>query len=295
MQRRIRGEEMGKARLKFRKTKKKTTRFIGPLIKRIADNDVIGMAAQLAYFFLLSLFPLLIFMMTLLPFTPLEQKDILNVLESALPAEGYKMIETTISEVMKSRSGGLLSIGIIGTLWSASAGMNSLMKSLNRAYEVEEERSFIVTRSLAIVLTLALIFVFIVALLLPVFGKQIGMFAFSYLGLSEEFLKIWGAIRWILTPVILFLVFLGLYYVTPNIKIKCLTAVPGALFASLGWIAVSFGFSFYVSNFTNYTATYGGIGGIIVLMLWFYFSGIIIMVGGEINSLLTANKKSCDV
>lgn len=285
---------MGKMRLKFRKEKNKWMRNLKPLIKKIIQNDVAGMAAQLAYFFLLSLFPMLIFMVTLLPYTPLTQQDIFNVIKDYAPQETFAMIQKTLNEVMASRSGGLLSIGIIGTLWSASNGMNALMKSLNKAYDVTEKRSFIVARSLAIVLTIAMIFVFMIALLLPVFGKQIGLFIFSFLGLSEVFLKVWAVIRWVLTPVILFVVFLAVYYMAPSLKIKCTTAVPGAIFASVGWIVVSLGFSFYVSYFGNYSSTYGNIGGIIILMLWFYISALIIMVGGEINSVMGDKKDRCE-
>ncbi|HBZ11230.1 MAG TPA: YihY/virulence factor BrkB family protein [Bacillus bacterium] len=257
------------------------------MARRISDNDVTGFAAQLSYFFLLSLFPMLIFLFTLLPYTPLTQQDIFHLIKDFAPAETYTMIKRTISGIMDNRSSGLLSVGVIATLWAASKGMNSLMKSLNRAYDVEEKRSFIVSRGLSILLTIAMIFVFILALLLPVFGKQLGLFIFSYLGFSGEFLKIWSVIRWVLTPVILFLVFLAVYYLAPSVKVRFATAVPGSIFASIGWIVVSLGFSFYVSNFGNYTAMYGSIGTIIVLMLWFYFSAIIIMIGGEINSYFT--------
>nr|WP_325167521.1 YihY/virulence factor BrkB family protein [Lederbergia citri] len=284
---------MGKARLKIRKEKNKLMKFMKPLIRKILDNDVTGMAAQLAYFFLLSLFPLLFFVVTLLPFTPLTQQDIFNLIKDVAPAETILMIEKTLNEIMQNRSGGLLTVGIIGTLWSASNGMNALMKSLNRAYDVKEKRSFFVARSLAIAFTFAMIFVFIFALLIPVFGKQIGIFLFSTLGYSDIFLKVWGVVRWALSPVILFIVFLAIYYLAPSIKIRCITAVPGAIFSSIGWIIVSIGFSFYISHFGNYSATYGSIGGIIVLMLWFYITALIIMVGGEINSLISREKDKC--
>jgi membrane protein len=286
---------MGIKEAKARKKRQKMIEFIILLIKKIQYNDVPGLAAQLAYFFLLSLFPMLIFLVTLLPFTPITQQDIFRLVKDFAPPETYALIHDTLGEIMASRSGGLLSIGFIATLWSASNGMNALIKSLNRAYEVDEKRSFFVARSLSVVLTVALIFVFLLALLLPVFGKQIGLFIFSFLGLSGEFLKIWGIIRWTLTPVILFLIFLTIYYLAPNIRIRCIRAVPGAVFATAGWIIVSLGFSYYVSNFGNYTATYGSITGIIILMLWFYFSAIIIMVGGEINSYFTKKKGKCDL
>lgn len=278
---------MGMKKVKFNRKKRKFKEFIKILIAKIKDNDVTGFAAQLSYFFLLSLFPMLIFLFTLLPYTPLTQQDIFNVIKDFAPPETYQMIKTTLAGILDNRSGGLLSLGIIATLWTASKGMNALIKSLNRAYEVEEARSFIMTRGLSVLLTLGLIFVFIIALLLPVFGKQIATFLLSYVGLSDNFLNIWGAIRWLLTPVILFVVFLIIYYLAPNIKIRDIKAVPGAVFASIGWIVVSLAFSFYVSNFSNYSAMYGGIGAIIVLMLWLYFSAIIVMVGGEINSYFT--------
>lgn len=285
---------MGMKQVRLRKERKKLENFIQVMRRRISENDVTGFAAQLSYFFLLSLFPMLIFLFTLLPYTPLTEEDIFNLINDFAPEETYTMIKGTISGIMDNRSSGLLSVGFIATLWAASKGMNALMKSLNRAYDVEEERSFIVSRGLSIILTIAMIFVFILALLVPVFGKQLGIFIFSYLGLSDQFLNVWSVFRWGLTPVILFLVFLAVYYLAPSIKVRCVTAIPGSIFASIGWIAVSLGFSFYVSNFGNYTAMYGSIGTIIIMMLWFYFSAIIIMIGGEINSYFTDKHSHCD-
>lgn len=284
---------MRKTRFKMRKSKNKIIRFIQVLIDKVADNDVTGMAAQLAYFFLLSLFPLLIFIITLLPYTPLSSEDIFQAIKDFAPTESLELVESTITDIMGNRSGGLLSIGVIGTLWSASKGMNALSKSLNRAYEVQEERSFIISRSLSVMFTLAMIFVFILALMLPVFGRQLGVFIFSSFGLSEAFLQVWAFLRWAISLCVLFIVFLGIYYFAPSIRFRCITAFPGAIFASVGWMIVSFGFSFYVSNFTNYESTYGNIGGIIILMLWFYVSSIIIIVGGEINSMFIEKKKGC--
>lgn len=268
--------------------------FFKKLFQKITDGDVSGLAAQLAYFFLLSLFPLLIFMVTLLPYLPFSQSDILNVISDFAPGETMDMIHSTLNEVMSNRNTGLLSFSIIATIWSASNGMNAVVKSLNDAYEVGETRSFIVTRLMSILLTVAMIFVFVIALLLPVFGREIGLFLFSQFGFSDQFMTIWGAIRWAISPIILFIVFVGLYYIAPSKHIKCLSAVPGAVFATLGWVGVSLAFSYYVSNFGNYSATYGSIGGIIVLMIWFYLTGIIIMIGGHINAIMnTKNSSDC--
>ncbi|MGE6753443.1 YihY/virulence factor BrkB family protein [Rossellomorea sp. NPDC071047] len=268
--------------------------FSKSLFSNISANDVTGLAAQIAYYFLLSLFPLLIFIVTLLPYLPVEQGDILGLVRDFAPGETMSMIEETLQDVMSNRNSGLLSVSIIATIWSASNGMNAIVKSLNRAYDVEETRSFIATRLMSILLTLAMILVFVIALLLPVFGKQIGLLLFSQFGFSEQFLTVWNGIRWAISPIILFIIFVGLYFFAPSKRIKCLSAFPGAIFATLGWVLASLAFSYYVGSFGNYSATYGSIGGIIVLMIWFYLTGIIIMIGGEINALVTIkDKDSC--
>ncbi|MGD6960340.1 YihY/virulence factor BrkB family protein [Rossellomorea aquimaris] len=268
--------------------------FSKSLFSNISANDVTGLAAQIAYYFLLSLFPLLIFIVTLLPYLPVEQGDILGLVRDFAPGETMSMIEETLQDIMSNRNSGLLSVSIIATIWSASNGMNAIVKSLNRAYDVEETRSFIATRLMSILLTLAMILVFVVALLLPVFGKQIGLLLFSQFGFSEQFLTVWNGIRWAISPIILFIIFVGLYFFAPSKRIKCLSAFPGAIFATLGWVLASLAFSYYVGSFGNYSATYGSIGGIIVLMIWFYLTGIIIMIGGEINALVTIkDKDSC--
>ncbi|WP_137742958.1 YihY/virulence factor BrkB family protein [Robertmurraya siralis] len=255
------------------------------LWKRIGEDDVMGLAAQLAYFFLLSLFPLLIFLVTLLPYLPITQEEMLSVVADFAPGETMTFIETNLNEIMNQQSRTLLSFGIIATMWSASNGINAIIRALNKAYDVKENRSFVVARGMAIIFTVAMIFVFIIALLLPVFGKQIGMFLFAKLGFSSHFLSFWHMLRWILSFLIIFIVFLVLYWLAPNKRFQCIDAVPGAIFATVSWLIVSWGFSFYVSNFGNYSATYGSIGAVIVLLIWFYLTGVIIILGGEVNAL----------
>lgn len=263
--------------------------LIPRLVKRIFANDIFGLAAQLAYFFLLSLFPLLLFLVTLLPYLPITQEDILGVIRDFAPGESMQLIETNINQ-LSQKNGKLLSFGIIATIWSASNGINAIVKALNSAYEVEESRPFLIARGMAILFTFAMLFVFVVALLLPVFGKLIGIYLFAKFGLSDEFMSIWNTLRWLVSSIILFIVFTGLYWIAPNKKLKCITVVPGAIFATFGWILSSLAFSYYVTNFGNYSATYGSIGAIIVLMIWFYLTGVIIIIGGEINAIFSKYK-----
>ncbi|WP_338471781.1 YihY/virulence factor BrkB family protein [Niallia sp. XMNu-256] len=267
--------------------------FFKHLWKRFNEDDYSGIPAQLAYFFLLSLFPLLIVIVSLFPYLPITSEDLLVTVRDFAPAGAIDLIEKGLAEISQ-KNGTLLSLGIIGTLWSASNGINAIVKVINRSYNIDEDRTFIRKRIMAILLTVAMIVVIIVALILPVFGKHIGIFLFSQFELSSQFLTIWNALRFIVSAVIIFLIFIALYWMAPSKRFACRTAIPGAVFATIGWIITSFAFSYYVSNFSNYSTTYGSIGAVIVLMIWFYISGVIMIIGGDINAYFTIyRKKDC--
>lgn len=266
--------------------------FIKELLTRIKKVDVTGLASQLAFFFLLSLFPLLIFMITLLPYLNLDQSEIFIFIREYAPASVASLIERTLGEILNNRNGGLLSFGVLATIWSASKGMNALTKALNRSYFQEETRSFIVARGMSVVFTVMLIGVLVMALLLPVFGQQIGVFVFSYLGIEEGFLKLWISMRWIIPPILIYLVFSLIYWLVPNLKLHYKSVLLGSAFSTIGWIVTSFGFSFYVGSYGNYSTTYGSIGTIIVLMMWLYLSAIILMLGGQINAVMSERKQA---
>ena len=262
----------------------KTVKYIQNALVRIKNHDVSGMAAQLAFFFLLSLFPLLLFLVTLLPYLPITKLDILSFIETFVPENSMLLIETQVDYLMVGNVK-LLSIGIIGTLWSASNGMNALFKAFDRAYDIQENRTYLLRRVLSVLLTLAMIFVFIIALLLPVFGHQILSFLIERTGLNPEFAQIWSTIRWFGSGIITFVVFCVLYWIFPMVKLHGRKVIGGALFATIGMTIFSIGFSYYVNNFSTYTSTYGSIGAVMILMLWFYLSAHIIILGGEINAI----------
>lgn len=266
--------------------------FTKELITRIKKVDVTGLASQLAFFFLFSLFPLLIFVFTLLPYLNLDQSEIFILIREFAPESVASLIEDTVGEILTKRNGGLLSIGAIATVWSASKGMNALTKALNLSYFKEETRSFFIARGMSMVFTIMLIAVLIVALVLPVFGQQIGIFIFSYLGLEEGFLMLWNSFRWIVPPVLIFSVFSLIYWLVPNVKIQLSSVLVGAAFATVGWIITSLGFSFYVGSYGNYSNTYGSIGAIIVLMMWLYLSAIVLMLGGQINAVMRERRQA---
>ncbi|MCB5935228.1 YihY/virulence factor BrkB family protein [Caldibacillus thermoamylovorans] len=273
---------------------KKSINWVLDLYRRIIRHDSLGYSAQLAYFFLLSLFPLLITMFSLLPYLPLKTEDIMYFISDFAPGETITFIDSTLDTLLEKHNGGILSFGIIATLWAASNGMNAIIRAMNLAYEIDDDRPFFIVRGLSVLLTIVMIAVFIIALLLPVFGKHIGIYISSKFGYTDQFIDTWNTIRFSLSSVILFIVFSAVYFLTPNRKMKCATVVPGAVFSTIGWILASMGFSFYVNNFGNYTFMYGSLGVIIVLMIWFYITGAVLIIGGEINGLNEENKrKNC--
>lgn len=261
---------------------------------RIIEVDVFGLSAQLAYFFLLSLFPFLLFLINLIGYFSVDEEIVLQAIGDFAPPAVIELIQTNVGNLLNVQNGGLLSIGIVGTLWAASNGVNAITKALNRAYHIEPKRSFVIYRLFAMVMTIAMFLVVIVALLLPVFGQAIGEYLFSWVGWSKEFSQMWQTLRWGTSSVIFFIVLTFLYKFFPRQKVYLKHVVWGALFSTICWQVVSLGFSYYVSSLRNYSATYGSLGTIIVLMIWFYLFGMIVIVGGVLNSYiheLKLNKK----
>ncbi|MBC1376756.1 YihY/virulence factor BrkB family protein [Listeria sp. FSL L7-0091] len=258
---------------------------------RVGRNDVSGNAAQLAYYMLFSIFPMLLIAATLLAYLHIDKDSVFNMIKEFAPDQIMSFLEENLNTLLTQKNGGLLSIGIIATLWSASNGMNAVMKSLNKAYGVTNKRNYVVQRLLSMFFTLAMLATVGATLLLLVFGQQIGMFLINHLNFSEDFLSFWNNLRWTVTLVVIFVVFTFLYWVAPNRRSTLISVLPGALFSTIGWTVASVGFAYYVNNFGNYSATYGSIGVIIILMLWFYLTGIILMIGGELNATLAIRKK----
>src|SRR5262249_11870189 len=259
---------------------------------KIFEDDVLGRAAQLAYHWLFSLFPLLIFLTTLLAFLPMRRnpEQWIGMLSAFLPSEAYTLLNKTFQQIAGRQRGGLLSFSILLTLWTSSSGLEAIITSLNRAYVRAAPRAWWKERLLAIALTLGLAAFIISALALIFFGGHISRHIAKIYGFSHTFKIVWAVAQW---PIIICLVMLGVelvYYFAPNVKRgkngkRWEWFTPGSIFAVALWLLISFGLRFYVSRFGNFNATYGALGGVMVLMLWFYLTGVAILVGGEINSV----------
>lgn len=210
----------------------------------------------------------------------------LGFIEDYAPDDISGLLTGIITDVMESSSGGLLSVGIILTLWSASNGMNALMNAFNVAYGVEDNRNIFVARTYSIIFTLILTLAVALTFTLIVFGGQIGNLMFGVIGLDSEFTTIWNLIRSILPFFLVFIVFLVMYTFAPNVKNKMKSTLVGTTFTTVAFLLASWGFSIYVSDFGNYNATYGSLAGVIILMFWLFITGVIIIVGAQINSII---------
>jgi len=257
--------------------------YIKDLIGEFKKDDIPLLAASQAYYYLLAVFPLLIVCFAIIPYFKIDPADATGFLEDILPGEMVSIFEENIISLIETPQGGLLTIGAIGALWSASSGINAFIKAVNEAYEIDETRSFITVRLIALALTISLIISFIVAILLPVFGNVILTYIGNLFGLSGSSVILLQISRWAISIIVITSLLLLLYRFAPNKKLPFNHIFPGALTASILWLLISLGFSFYVGNFGNYSATYGSLGGIIILMMWFFLTGLILMIGAEIN------------
>ncbi|WP_053363770.1 YihY/virulence factor BrkB family protein [Bacillus sp. FJAT-27251] len=265
--------------------KDKLLRYGKKVFREFQNDQATGLAAQQAYYYMLALFPMLILLVAIVPYLNIQPESALQFVDDALPPEAAELLRDNVLRIVTERNGGLLTFGIIGTIWSASNGMNAFIKAMNTAFDVEETRSFIKARLISILMTFALILAFVVALLLPVFGRVILDFLTSLLPISGGMEILLAIMRWVIAFTIIIAVLVLLYRVAPNKKYPWKHVLPGAIFATIMWQLISLGFSFYVSNFGNYSATYGSIGGVIVLMLWLFLTGLALVIGGEINAV----------
>lgn len=261
--------------------------FIMELINRINEHDITATAGFLAYNLMLAFIPFLMFLFTLIGFSNLNKQDALNWLSYILPESSFQLIESTVVEIIKRQGSGMVWITIALAIWAASNGFGAVMRGLNRAYGVREKRGYISRTIRAVISTIVLAVVIILTMLLLVFGDIIKSQIVSNVSLSGLIISIWDVIRYFLLIVILILFFAVLYHFTPAKRLGWIQVLPGAILTTLGWIIVSSGFAFYVNNFSNYSRLYGSLGAMFILMTWLYLTAFILLLGGEVNALLS--------
>jgi membrane protein len=258
----------------------------GRVYARLWEHEVLDRAAGLSYYFSFALFPTLLFLAALfglLPF-PDMMSQLLDYADQMLPGDAASLLKRTLAEVVRGASGSLLSVGVLAALWGASSGMLSIMSALNVAYRVVDRRRWWESRLAALGLTFGFSLFTLTGLLLLVFGGRIGEVVADRVGLGPVFTLAWKIARW---PVAMLLVLTGLalvYWLAPAKRRRWCWITPGSSFAVVAWLLMSSALRLYVAYFGNYNATYGSIGGVILLMLWLYLSGVALLIGAEINS-----------
>jgi membrane protein len=255
----------------------------------INEDDVWGRAAQLAYYFLLALFPLLIFLTAALGLVLGSgeglRQSLFNYLSEVMPGSAFQLVDTTMREIMGASNAGKLSFGLLAALWAASNGMGAITQALNVSYDVQETRPWWKQRLVAVLLTISLSLLVIAALLLILTGGRLADFVAAHYKLGAFFPLVWKTIQWPIVFGVMVTSFALIYFFAPDVKDqKWKWLTPGAAIGVVLWLLVSFAFKLYLHYFNSYNATYGSLGAVIILMLWLYFTGASILVGSEINS-----------
>lgn len=257
---------------------------------KVQSDNVFGRAAELAYFFLFSIFPLLIAMTSLSGRVSAGEEiehELLRYFRTALPWSAYELVAETLRGISGASGSGKLSLGVAITIASGSAGMVAVIEGLNTAYDVREARSWLRRRGVSILLTFALSIFVILALAIFLCGNYFGTFVAEHVGFRPLFETAWPVIQW---PLVFLFVVVALaltYRFAPNVRVRTWKWIfPGAVAAFLLWLIASAGLRLYLRFFDPYSEVYGPLGALIILMIWFYLFGLSILVGGELNSIL---------
>jgi membrane protein len=262
----------------------------GELIKQtlkdsIAD-DIPNLAAQQAYYFFFALFPALLTLISIASFFPIANAgtEIVRALGPLAPPEMLKVIESQIDKISNSGAGGILTLAFLLTIWSSSSAMVSITTTLNAAYDITESRPWWKVRLTAIGLTIGMSIFILTSIALVLVGPTVAEQLATRMHLGEAFKWGWWILQW---PLVLGLVATGIaivYYFAPDAEQSWVWITPGSIVATLAWLIVSLGLKFYVARFANVTETYGALGGVIVLLMWFWLSGLAVLLGAEFNA-----------
>ena len=265
--------------------------FAGRVRAEFTRDNVSGRAAELAYYFVLALFPMLVFLISLLGYFAREgsalRRQLFDYVSAVAPQEASGLVQGVVDQVVRAGGGGKLSLGLLGALWAASSGVAAIVGALNTAYDVEETRPWWKVRLVAVWLTVALSLLIISALVLILYGVPIAGWIAASLGLGRAFTAAWAVLQWPAALLFVLLALAAIYYWAPDVKgRRWRWLTPGSAAGVALWLLASFGLRTYLHYFNTYDATYGSLGVVIVLLLWLYVTGAAVMLGGEINSVV---------
>jgi len=274
-------------------------RFFWGLYQKTMDTDIFSRAAQVAFYFSFSLFPLLFFLISLfaivLDTTDGLKAELFNYIRQIMPSSAFELVRKTLEEIIESSSGGKLTIGLAITLWSASAGIDSVRIALNEVYEFRETRWWWRTKLQSLLITLLLIVLVALVLGIVFYGWQAAQMALGYLGLQVTSPLVLVSIQWVSILLVMLFACEVIYNLLPNFKKhRWEWITPGSIVAIVLWLLLTRGFRLYLEYFNSYNKAYGSLGAVIILMLWLYLTAIVIMVGGVINAVVCEMRGETD-
>lgn len=262
--------------------------FLVRLQREIGYDDCMGMAAQIAFYNLLGLFPLMIFLLNIIALLALGQDvqtTLLKELGSQMPAAAAKLVGDTVLGLLPAGRG-LFGVGLIASLWGASMATGALITTINRAYNIRPRRNLITQKFLSIWLTLVLAVLWLLATVIVLVGPRVTQSAFELLGIASATNTFWTSVRLPMAFVLNLVALSILYYIAPEARQRFRWILPGAITAAVLWMGASSGFGLFLRNFPNYDVTYGSLAGLVILLVWFWLSGLVFLLGAEINSLM---------
>jgi len=265
---------------------KKILEIVKELGVRYKEHSVSAYSAQMAFFLMLSIFPFFIFLFTVLGKLSINSDTLVIVLETFFPKEVHALTINFIETQIVVEGNQLVSISILGIIWSASKGIRALMVSINKAYNIKETRSFLIVKFLDMIYTVLIIVVILILLTLPNIGIEVFSFINQYIDINWKIFETFNLVKSILIPSTLTMLMGLIYMYVPNVKLRIRDVIWGTIFSILGWAFLSYFFTIFVNEFGNYKVVYGSLTTVIILMFWLYFSSMLLIIGGEINSIV---------
>ena len=267
-------------------SKQKLMAFTKLMIRRSSEANISDNAKIIAYYALLSFFPLLIVIGNILPYFKLDVMSVADYVQTAVPPTIFDRIMPVLQSLLHKRNNGLLSVGILGTLWAASMGINALKNSINRAYRVEKMQNFLLKRLISLGTTLVLLLLLVSLIVVFTFGQQVLELIAPIFKIPEDYINVFSQLKWPITSVVLFLILIFVYFFIPNVKMQLRSVLPGAFLTTVGWLALAQGFSLYMRYFGTSWNSYGTIGAFIILLLWLNYSAMVLMFGAVLNVVI---------
>ena len=254
-------------------------------------REINSKAAEISFYLLLSIFPFLIFIISIVVYTPIIKfNKYMFLLKDIMPFGVYNMMSLLIDSAIENRSFSFLILSFILAMYTMSRAVLSLIRGMNKSYNIRETRPYFEVFFISLVFVIMLVVLIFTSMIFLIFGEKLGSFLFNLIGLDKYFMYIWNICRYVVGIVTVIIILMNLYRFTPNKKLSFSQVIPGAIVSTFCWLIVSLFYSFYSNNFARYNVIYGSLGGIIVLITWIYLSSWTILIGCEINARLYKRK-----